>query len=109
MWAAAMLGPDSGATLETVATCGAELDLSRCDAWWRLNYGLGNAACRRTGLSRCKELGDVTYGSGPESCFPRGTRASGDACGHGTQCASGICAHDQTSPEKQTGQRRGAR
>jgi hypothetical protein len=95
LWVALMIGPDAGGSVETLAACGAEVDLRSCDAWWRLNYGAGNGACRRTGLSRCSELATDTFGSGPESCFPRGARSDGEVCGHGTQCASGVCFHDQ--------------
>lgn len=94
-WAALMFGPDSGATLESVMQCGSEVSLLSCDAWWLLNFGAGSGACKRTGLSHCDDHRVQTHGAGPDSCFPRGLRGAGALCGHGTQCESGICHHEQ--------------
>lgn len=90
-WAAQYFGPDSGATEASVAACGAELDLSTCDAFWLWNAGAGAGACVRAGVSTCDELRGLAQGKGPAACFPKGSRPLGSACGSGSQCASGAC------------------
>lgn len=91
LWAGLYFGPDSGATVEGVAQCGAELDLSTCTAWWSFNFAAGPAACTRASASVCDSWNRETVGAGPPSCFPDGLREPGESCGSRTQCKSGFC------------------
>lgn len=94
-WAGQFFGGDSGATLAGIEQCGAELDVSGCNAWWIFNYAAGAGACERTGVSVCESQRIFTFGDGPASCFPKGPRNVGEACGAGAQCQSGICRFTQ--------------
>lgn len=94
-WAAQLFAAGSDATLDSAAQCGADLDLSSCDAWWRLLFTGGPGACQRTGSTLCEEHRLWFFGDAPPSCKPRGPRVPGDGCAANSQCTSGLCFFGQ--------------